>query len=327
MEQEIKKNMPKKIHTGLGKGLGALLPSIEFRDKGFKVNPSEDEEKIGNLPLIEISKIHRNRYQPRKDFDPQSLEDLTNSIKEHGIIQPITVRREINGYELISGERRYRAAISAGLLKIPAYIIDVDEGYESLELALIENIQRKDLNPIEIANGYQRLIEECNYTQDEVAAKMGKDRSTISNFLRLLNLPEKIQESLRSDQITMGHARALLGLKTSKRINHVWNELINNELNVRATEKLVREIENGTIHLEVEGFPKKPEAIKQTKEKSKIDAELLMILEDIEDKLRHIFGTKVKIKTKSEESGSIEMEFYSKDDLERLLEIIYKMKE
>ncbi len=174
--------MQQKKNTGLGKGLGALLPSIEFSDHGFKFH--DEEEPSSKLTEIEISKIVHNPYQPRKEFEPQALDDLKNSILEHGVIQPITVRRAVNGYELIFGERRLRAATAAGLVKIPAYIRENVSDIDMLELALIENVQREDLNAIEIASSYQRLIEECNYTQEQVARKVGKDRTTVTNFIR-----------------------------------------------------------------------------------------------------------------------------------------------
>lgn len=315
----------KKIKPGLGKGLEALLPSIEYREKGFKVRDEDGERKesrvSGTMASIDVNKIHHNPYQPRHDFDEKALEDLKNSIIEHGVIQPVTVRRDIRGYELISGERRLRATISAGFEKIPAYVLDIDSGVESLELALIENIQREDLNPIEVANGYQRLIEECNLKQEEVAAKVGKDRSTVTNFLRLLRLPEKIQDSLRRKETSMGHARSLLGLSSQKRMLLVWQEVQEAGLSVRQTEKLVKDIESGLLDIEENGKVRKKKKQPKADPKDKISAEIAAVLEETEDKLRHLFGTQVKINPKSEESGVIEMEFYSKDDLERILDM------
>jgi len=219
----------KKTPTGLGKGLGALLPSIEFSNKGFRIKPEDangkEKDREQALPFIEVSKIRANPYQPRKDFDEQALEDLKNSILEHGVIQPVTVRRIVDGFELIAGERRFRASKEAGLEKIPAYIIDIEEGSASLEIALIENVQRENLNPIEIANGYQRLIEECGLTQEQLSVKVGKDRTTITNFLRLLRLPEKIQESVRMKELSMGHARALLGVSQAGNMLWAWKEI------------------------------------------------------------------------------------------------------
>jgi ParB family chromosome partitioning protein len=313
----------KKISTGLGKGLGALLPSIEFdQDKGFKVTQKDEEETGRLLVMVDISKIHENPFQPRHEFDPQALEDLKNSILQHGIINPLTVRRDVQGYELIAGERRLRASIAAGLKKVPAYVLDIEHGFEMLELALIENIQREDLNPIEIAHGYKSLIDECRLTQEQVALKVGKERSTVANFLRLLKLPERIQEALRQRNISMGHARALLALQTNAQMMAAWKEVIDNKLSVRATEQLVKDIETGKVKLGSNG--KDVKAKKPQQEKTPGDSEREAIINDIQDRLRHIFGTNVIIKVKSQESGSVEFEFYSSDDLDRLLELFDK---
>lgn len=267
--------------------------------------------------MIEIGKIHQNPYQPRQDFDPRALDDLKNSIIEHGIIQPVTVRRDISGFELLAGERRLRAASMAGLDEIPAYVLDIDRGVDSLAITLIENVQREDLNPIETANGYQRLIEECKLTQEEVATKVGKERSTVTNFLRLLRLPEKIQDSLRRKEISMGHARAMLGLSTRQRMLAAWQLIFTSKLSVRQTERLVKDIEAGKIKVSDDGELQKPK-----KKVKPIKPELEIILEENEDRLRHLFGTKVRINAASEESGKIELEFYSKDDLERLIDLM-----
>ena len=306
----------KKAKPGLGKGLGALLPSIEYKDKGFKFKPVEDEPKAssGSVPSIDITKIKTNPYQPRRDFDRQALNDLKKSIIEHGVIQPITVRRAVDGYELIAGERRLRASTEAGFDTIPAYILDIETGAEMLEVALIENLQREDLNPIEVANGYQRLIEECQLTQEQCAVKVGKDRTTVTNFLRLLRLPEKIQDSLRNKKISMGHARALLALNDTAAMMMAWETVVTNGLSVRLTETLVKDIEAGKVGKDKEK-PKKKDP------KSLLTPEESYVLADNENRLRHKYGTQVRIQPKTKESGIIEFEFYSKDDLERLLDI------
>lgn len=304
----------KKIKPGLGKGLGALIPDTGFEKKSFDM---ESDEKVegGLIALIDVHKIHRNPYQPREDFDPEALEDLKNSIKEHGLIQPVTIRKSINGYELIAGERRLRASIEAGFDKIPAYILaDIKTGTQMLELALIENVQRANLNPIEEAHGYQRLIEECHYTQDQVAKRVGKERSTVTNFLRLLRLPENIQEALRQKQLSMGHARALLALEDSAQMISAGKEIIEKQLSVRAAEKLVKDIIEGTHK-------------KKSQKKEILPPEVMVVLEDKANTLRQSFGTQVKITPKSKESGVIEFEFYSSDDLERLLDIFNRIEE
>jgi len=229
-----------KSKFGLGKGLGALLPGSDKIDS----NTAHSSEIFD---MIDISKIIINPYQPRKEFDQQSLEELSDSIRKYGLIQPITCRKVNGNFELISGERRFRASKLAGLKKIPAYIIKVDEDVKMLELALIENIQRVDLNPIETASGYQRLIEECGYTQEQVAERIGKDRSTITNFIRLLKLPDKIQDDLRDGLISVGHARTLLGLNDRNAILVVEKEIIKNNLNVRQVEKIVKDYQQGKI--------------------------------------------------------------------------------
>ena len=303
-----------KIKPGLGKGLGALIPSVEFStERGFTVSKDDEDNSIGIIANIEISKIRANPYQPRQDFDADALDGLKKSILKHGVISPITVRRSINGFELISGERRMRASIEAGLDTIPAYVLDVNTSTEMLEIALIENIQREDLNPIETAHGYKRLIEEYNYTQEQVAERVGKDRSTVTNFLRLLKLPENLQEALRAKEISMGHARALLALSDVAKMIWAGGQIIEKQLSVRDTEALVKQIESGSVNVGT-----KP---KQNIKKPIISEEVKAVLTDKANNLRQSFGTQVRITPKTKESGTIEFEFYSADDLERLLEL------
>lgn len=315
---KVSKTAVKPKKQVLGKGLGALLPSIEFSNKGFVLTKEEQENKSGNFANIEIIKIVQNPYQPRREFDQASLEDLKKSIIENGVIQAITVRRSINGYELISGERRLRASIMAKKTKIPAYILEVKDDIDMLELALIENVQRENLNPIETANGYQRLIEECNLTQEQVAVKIGKDRSTITNFLRLLKLPQKIQDSLRKKEITMGHARALLSIGDSNTMISSWKDILENQLSVRTTENLVKKIISGD---KISDSKDDKSEKGKSKIKTQLSTETLLVLQEQEKKLMHAFGTQVSINTKSKESGSIKFDFYSIDDFERLIEL------
>lgn len=304
-----------KIKPGLGKGLGALIPSVEFNaETGFTITDENQKLSGSMIAKIEISKIRTNPYQPRQDFDLEALDSLKKSILKHGIISPITVRRSINGYELISGERRLRASIEAGLETIPAYILDINTSLEMLELALIENIQREDLNPIETAHGYKRLIEEYKYTQEQVAERVGKDRSTVTNFLRLLKLPENLQESLRAKEISVGHARALLALNDSAKMIWAGMQINEKQLSVRETEALVKQIESGTLNIN-----SKP---KQNIKKDILSSEVKAVLHEKADRLKQIFGTQVRITPKTKESGTIELEFYSADDLERLIDLL-----
>jgi ParB family chromosome partitioning protein len=292
----------------LGRGLDALIPravtkeiSIDSKEIRF-----DDGQSVGVIAKIEIAKIKPNPYQPRETFDRTALEELKQSIIEKGVIQPITVRRLPGGmYELISGERRVRASTEAGLTHIPAYIIEVESEKELLELSLIENIQREKLNPIEIAKAYQRLIEELGYTQEEIAKKIGKDRTTVANFIRLLKLPEQIQESLKRGEITMGHARALINLPSRKLQVEIWNKIVKQGWSVRKVEKIVRDLSKGKI------------AEEKTTKKKTAQSEF----RDIESKLKRIFGTQVKIKHTGNGRGEIVIEFYSDDEFERLLEL------
>jgi len=283
----------------LGKGLGALIPTPDFEETKAA---SSDQ-----LIEIDIALVKPNPYQPRLKFDPQAQLELKNSILEKGLIQPITVRRVESGYELIAGERRMRAAMDIGFDKIPAYVIKVETKEEMIELSLVENVQREKLNPIEEAVAFQRLIAECNLTQDEVAKKIGKDRTTIANAMRLLKLPADIQQSVESGKISVGHARTLLAVEDSRLQHTLWQKVIKNDISVRKLEKLVQEIN--------EVKPKKP----LTGEKKST------ILLKIEENLRDIFGTKVSIHSRKE-GGSIDIEFYSADDLNRLLEIIERLR-
>ena len=284
----------------LGKGLGALIPQS---DAVSVVDENGNEQ----LLEVDVKLVKPNPYQPREEFDRQALEELKLSIIEKGLIQPITVRRKNNYFELIAGERRLRAVIEVGLERIPAYVIKVDSKEEMLELAIIENVQREKLNPIEQATAFQRLIEECNLTQDEVAQKIGKDRTTITNILRLLRLPNEIQDSIKAGQLSVGHARSLVSIESAEVQKQLWQKVLKNGFSVRKLEKMIKELN------EIE----KSKPI-QTEKKS-------AVVSKIEENLRDIFGTKVKIRSKKE-GGSIEIEFYSPEDLNRLLEIFDKIR-
>jgi len=289
----------------LGRGLGALIPRSSPKEMSVRRDhgASGATEK-GALANIDIAKIRPNPFQPRTDFDKEALEELTQSIVEKGVIQPITVRRADTGYEMITGERRLRAAQAARLKQIPAYIIVVDSDEEMLEMALIENIQREHLNPVEVATGYQRLMQECHLSTEEIAKRVGKERSTVTNFVRLLKLPAKIQEGLRKDLIQMGHARALINLPNERTQLRLYDKIVDGGFSVRKVEDLVKV------------FAKR--AVKQAK---KAQAESPSSTSSVEEKLRQYLGTKVALRPKENGRGEIIIEYYSLEDLDRLIEL------
>ncbi len=296
--------------TVLGKGLSALIQRSTSGDVSVYSNIQDSDNGQPNIiATVDLVKVKPNPFQPRMDFDAEALEDLKRSIQEKGVIQPITVRRVAGGmYELISGERRVRASQDIGLKAIPAYIIEVSTDEEMLELALVENLQREHLNPIEIAISYQRLIDECRLTQDLVAKKIGKDRSTVTNFLRLLKLPERIQRSLRREEISMGHARALIGLPNEAAQLKVWQKIVREALSVRKVEELARNIgTKPTVQHKGGTIPSPP-----------ADGGI----RNMESRLRHALGTKVQIKSHPTGKGEIVIEYYSPEDLERILELL-----
>ena len=302
-----------KNQTGLGKGLSALIPQNTSVAQA-PIN-NDDGKTTGVIALVEITKVKANPFQPRIVFNPEALADLVQSIVEHGVIQPITVRRSGNGYELISGERRIRASIEAGLDTIPAYIVDIGSDESMIELALIENVQRENLNDIEIAMGYQLLIHECNLNQDQVAQKVGKNRATISNFLRLLKLPNEVQQMLATRAISNGHARALLSLTSSQNQIEIAHKIVEEDLSVRDTEDLIKTMMGG---LPSKKSKKKSTGASKSHPSKPLDTSLLAI----EDQLREHFATQVSINVKAGENGSLEIAFYSFDDLQRLVDLI-----
>src|SRR5713101_1172973 len=234
--------MAKNKH-GLGKGLSALIRPVAQTEPPGRASATIDTTSTdGSITHVEVSRIRPNPFQPRADFDQQALDELKDSIKQKGIIQPVTVRRARDGMlELISGERRIRALMELGIKSVPAYFIEVEHDEDMLELALIENLQREHLNPIEIAISYQRLMQDIGLSAEDIARKVSKDRTTVVNFLRLLKLPEKIQETLRKGQLTMGHARALVALPDEITQLRFFDRIIKQDLNVRQVEKLVRD--------------------------------------------------------------------------------------
>lgn len=274
----------------LGKGIEALIPT------------ESDILKKNDLTEIEIDKIKPNPYQPRESFDKKRLSGLALSIKEKGMIQPVVVRRKQDGFEIVAGERRLRAAKSVGLKLIPALIMEGLSKQTMLELTLVENVQREDLNPIEEAKGYKRLLEECGLTQKELSKRVGKDRSSIANTLRLLNLPEEVKKLILSEIISEGHARAILALSTPKEQIDLAKKIKELSLSVRETEELVY---------------KKKKKISTKDKRPHISSEI----RDLEEKLIRFFGTKVKI-VKRKKRGKIEIEFFSEKELERILELL-----
>lgn len=304
-----------KLKPGLGRGLDALInpKAREDQDSPMAVPADKIEKDDGKsfdiLARVPIKSIVPNPFQPRTEFEPQKLDELKKSILENGLIQPVTVRR-INGtYELISGERRLRACKDIGYKEIPAYIIQVETKEAMLALSLIENIQREELNPIEIANAYKRLMDECNLSQEEIASKVGKDRTTITNSIRLLKLPEIIQQSLINNEISAGHARAIINLPSTDLQIATLNEIKKKNLSVRKVEAIVKKFLSGKSGKKLphpSGNGHSTEALS---------------LADLENRLRGIFGTKVICKQKKDGSGEIVLEFYSNDELERLFEL------
>ena len=316
-----------KQGLGLGKGIGALIPKELLRPESTAQQPLVDtKDTVSGVAEIDIERVSTNPVQPRLHFDEGALQELAQSIAVHGVITPITVRPHFDGFELISGERRLRASRMAGRTTIPAYVINVGSNAQMLEIALVENLQREDLNPLEVAQGYQRLIEECNLKQEDVAIKVGKDRSTVANFLRLMKLPLDAQAALRTRRITMGHARALLALSSDSTQLVVLREIIKRELSVRKTEALVKDIELGRKELvkggEIKSTPRGSTAVSGAPTTG-----VASTIGDIENSLRHLFGTQVRVKMKNTESGSVDIEFYSLEELERILDLMLSMNE
>jgi ParB family chromosome partitioning protein len=290
----------KKKKSVLGKGLGALISPLE--------NVSSDtSNSVNAIQEIPLSWIEPNPYQPRVDFNEESLQELADSIKAQGIIQPITLRKlSEKEYQIISGERRFRAAKMAGLETIPAYIRTANDE-QMLEMAIIENVQREDLNAIEVAIGYKRLMEECNLTLEQVGEKIGKKRATVNNYVRLLKLPPEIQVAIRDNKISMGHARALITIDNPAIQLSIFQQIIKNDLSVRQVEKLVQELSETNL-----------KTSKTVKNLSPFEIHL----KDLEIKLSKKFSNKVQIVHKEDGKGEIRILYYSQEDLDRLLELL-----
>lgn len=292
--------------SALGKGLSALLENADT-DVTSKTGVTGSTGVVGSVAQIQLDQIEANPFQPRVDFDKEMLQELADSIKEQGIIQPITVRKlGYDKYQIISGERRFKASKLAGLTTVPAYIrVANDQGM--LEMALVENIQRQDLNALEVAISYKRLLEECSLTQEELSTRVGKNRSTVTNFLRLLRLPPEIQASIRDGRLSMGHARAILGVENIDRQLALYHEIIEKQLSVRDVENLARERGNkSTIRK------------KEIQQKNQLSFEFTKI----QNILSSHFGAKIQLQRAQNGSGKIQIPFENDSDLNRILELL-----
>lgn len=295
---------------GLGKGLDSLIPdnkSMKSVTSEKTVESKEDAAAKSGVQVMKINEVEPNRDQPRKNFDEDALLELSDSIKQFGVLQPLLVRKRKDYYEIIAGERRWRAAKLAGVKEVPV----IEKEYtdqEILEIGLIENIQRENLNPIEEAIAYKRLLEEFNLKQDEVAERVSKSRTAVTNSMRLLKLSDKVQQMIIDDMISTGHARALLAIDDPELQYTLANKIFDEKFSVRETEKLVKEIKN----------PKKP------KEKKPVANSF--IYQDLEEKMKSVFGTKVSIASKGKGKGKIEIEYYSDDELEHLFDMMMSIK-
>ncbi len=291
--------------TGLGKGLDSLIPMNVMEE--IDENPKSSDKKVNESnqsgeTIIKLSQIEPNANQPRKNFNEDALQELADSIKQFGIIQPLVVQKKGRRYEIIAGERRWRAARIAGIKEVPVIIKDYND-QQVMEIALIENIQREDLNPIEEAQAYKRLLDEYNLKQDEVAEKVSKSRTAVTNSMRLLKLSAKVQEMVVDERITSGHARALLAIEDEEIQYEIAVKVMDEKLSVRETESLVKKNNN-------------PKKVKKQEIVNKA------IYEEIETKIKDAIGTKVKLTPKANGKGKLEIEYFSNDDLERITEIL-----
>ena len=300
--------MAGKAPRGLGKGLDSLIPVSSSAQKSNTESKAADKkEEQGQETMVKITKVEPNREQPRKKFDEDALQELADSIKQYGVISPILVQDRKTYYEIVAGERRWRAAKLAGLKEVPVIIKNFTE-QEIVEISLIENIQRENLNPIEEAQAYKRLLTEFNLKQDEVAERVSKSRTAVTNSMRLLKLCDEVQQMIIDDMISTGHARALISIEDPEQQYMIAQRVFDEKLSVRDVEKLVKNLN-------------KPEKVK--KETSE-DKSLEVIYQDLEEKMKQILGTKVSITSKGNGSGKMEIEFYNHDDLDRIIEMISK---
>ena len=302
---------------GLGKGLGAIFgedvvkESKEETEKKAKAKAeakaAEEMDDKGRILMLKLDLVQPNKEQPRKTFDEEKINELAESVKNYGVLQPLLVQKKGSFYEIIAGERRWRAAKAAGLKEVPAVLKEYSK-QEAMEISLIENVQRADLNPIEEALGYRQLIDEFGLTQEEIAVRVAKSRTAITNTMRLLKLDEQIQNMLVQGVITSGHARALLSLEETQMQLKAAKEILDKKLSVRETERLVKRLQK--------------EASGEKKEEKKKDETLALIYQDLEDRMKSVMGTKVSIHNKDKNKGRIEIEYYSEAELERIVEMI-----
>ena len=297
--------MPGK-KSGLGKGLDSLIPNKKNDISDSKVEKKQETEndspKSGEI-MVRINEVEPNRDQPRKDFDEDALMELADSIRQFGILQPLLVQKKKNYYEIIAGERRWRAAKLAGIKEVPIIVKDYTD-QEIVEISLIENIQRENLNPIEEAMAFKRLLQEFQLKQDEVAERVSKSRTAVTNSMRLLKLSPRVQQMIIDDMISTGHARALLAIDDEEQQFILANKIFDEKLSVRETEKLVKALKN----------PKK--------EVKKEKPEHTFIYENIEEQIKNIMGTKVSVNQKANGKGKIEIEYYSEEELERIYDLL-----
>ena len=305
------------VKKGLGKGLGAIFgedvvkESKEETEKKAKAKAeakaAEEMDDKGRILMLKLDLVQPNKEQPRKTFDEEKINELAESVKNYGVLQPLLVQKKGSFYEIIAGERRWRAAKAAGLKEVPAVLKEYSK-QEAMEISLIENVQRADLNPIEEALGYRQLIDEFGLTQEEIAVRVAKSRTAITNTMRLLKLDEQIQNMLVQGVITSGHARALLSLEDTQMQLKAAKEILDKKLSVRETERLVKRLQK--------------EASGEKNEEKKKDETLALIYQDLEDRMKSVMGTKVSIHNKDKNKGRIEIEYYSEAELERIVEMI-----
>lgn len=294
---------------GLGQGIDSLIPNkvnVNKEAETTKINTDSEKKETDGI-FVNINKVEPNREQPRKNFDEDSLVDLSESIKQVGVLQPLLVLDKKDYYEIIAGERRWRAAKLAGLKEVPVRIMNLTD-QEVVEISLVENIQRENLNPIEEAFAYKRLLTEFNLKQDEVAERVSKSRTAVTNSMRLLKLDERVQHMVIDDMIATGHARALLGIEDAEKQYTTAQKIFDENLSVRETEKLVKKIQ-------------KSKDVPEEKKKVS-DPAMEAIYHDLEEKMKSILGTKVAINKKDDQKGKIEIEYYSMDELDRIIDLI-----